>query len=156
VSKFWKTALFGLTAATAMAIGTIAPAHAHGGGGGKSSGPVATPSLTNNNLTDAASVSVIGWTGAYKPKIASSVAAGATSSGQLKASSTVGQSDLHFRVFPIPGDTADNCEMDFLMDNTTGAIGNPTAAAFGAPGAVNCSVTVTGQSVMFSASAAGH
>jgi hypothetical protein len=141
-----------------MAIGTIAPAHAHGGGGGggKSSGPTAFASLTNNNLTDAATTGIDSIQGTYKPKIASSVAAGATSNGQLKGSSSTSQSQLSFHAYPIPGDTTDNCEMLFVMDNATGAITNATADAFGAPGAVNCSVTVSGQTVMFSVSAPGH
>jgi hypothetical protein len=149
MSKFWKPALFGLATA-AIASAAIA------GGGGKGSSFNALPSLTNNNLTDAATVGSVVWSGRYKPQIASSVAAGATSSGKLTTSKGTGADSLTFNAYPIPGDTGDFCVMQFFIESPTGVISQSEAAARGAAGAVNCSVVISGTSVAFSVSAPGH
>jgi hypothetical protein len=149
MSKFWKPVLCGLATA---AMATAATAH----GGGKGSSFNALPSLTNNNLTDAVTVGSVVWSGRYKPQIASSVAAGATSRGQLTTSSGTGADSLTFNAYPIPGDTGDFCVMQFFIESSTGVISQSEASARGAAGAVSCSVVISGTSVSFSASAPGH
>jgi hypothetical protein len=149
MSKFWKPALCGL------ALAAVASA-AFAGGPAKKSSFDAFPSLTNNNLTDAVTVGSVVFSGRYRPQIASSVAAGATSSGQLTTSSGTGADSLTFNAYPIPGDTGDFCVMQFFIESSTGVISQSEAAARGAAGAVSCSVVISGTSVTFSASAPGH